>query len=79
MLDAIGCLILSAAAAVLAWRLTLGGYDLYRYNDQTMVLQFHTWIAFAVLVPNFVLLALVGLVTAKRALRGEFQGEGDHH
>ncbi|KAA3634178.1 MAG: TRAP transporter small permease, partial [Proteobacteria bacterium] len=37
LLDAFGCLLISIMGGVLAWRLMLGGYDLYRYNDQTMV------------------------------------------
>ncbi len=70
VLDAIGCLLIAVTGAAIAWRLALGGYDLYRYNDQTMVLQINTWWAYTVLVPSFVLLALAGLVTARRAWRG---------
>ena len=77
-LDAIGCVLLTIAFAVLAWRLSLGGYDLYRYNDQTMVLQIQTWIAFAVLVPSFALLSLVGLVTAKRSWMNQQPEHAEH-
>ncbi len=78
ILDAAGCLLIAFSGAVLAWRLGLGGIDLYRYNDQTMVLQINTWIAYAVLVPSFALLGLAGLVTARRALKGESPpGVGD--
>lgn len=70
VLDAIGCLLIAGVAAVFAWRLTLGGMDLHRFNDQTMVLGLPTWWGYAVLVPCLVLLSLVGLETALRALRG---------
>lgn len=70
-LDAAGCLLIGVAGVLLAWRLGLGGYDLFRYNDQTMVLQINTWIAYMVLVPCFALLGVVGIVTARRALKGE--------
>ncbi len=69
-LDAIGCLAVAAVAALYTWRLTLGGLDQARYNDETMVLQMPTWWGFAVLVPCLGLLALVAVVTAGQALRG---------
>ena len=49
-----------------------GGYDMLRYNDQTMVLGIPTWWAFAVVVPSLALLALAGVDTALRAWRGQF-------
>ncbi len=77
-LDVFGCLLLCAMGALLAWRLSLGGYDLYRYNDQTMVLAINTWIAYAVVVPCFALLAAAGMATAWRAARG-LPPPGDYH
>ncbi|GJL83032.1 MAG: hypothetical protein DHS20C01_26660 [marine bacterium B5-7] len=71
VLDAFGCLLISLAGFVLAWRLALGGYDLQRYNDQTMVLHINTWYAYVVIVPSFALLGIVGLVTAVRALKNQ--------
>ena len=78
ILDAVGCLLLSLCGGVLAWRLSLGGYDLFRYNDQTMVLQIPTWIPFSVLVPSFALLCIVGIVTAKRSLTGRLPDHAKH-
>lgn len=77
-LDALGCLLIAAMGMVIAWRLGLGGYDLYRYNDQTMVLQINTWLAYAVLVPSFALLGIAGVVTAVRALCGRL-APGEAH
>ncbi len=72
LLDAFGCILLTLAFAVLTWRLGLGGIDLYRYNDQTMILQIGTWWGFLVLVPCAALLTLVGALTTWRALHGRF-------
>ncbi len=69
-LDALGCLLLTAVAMLMTWRLAEGGMSLYTSNDQTMVLQLGTWWPFTVLVPCMALLTLVGLLTAWRALNG---------
>lgn len=71
-LDVVGCLLTAFVATAFAWRLALGGYDMLRYNDQTMVLGIPTWWAFAVVVPSLALLALAGVETALRAWRGRF-------
>ncbi len=71
VLDAVGCILLSVVAALLAWRMGLGGSDLFRYNDQTMILQLPTWWAFIFIVPAMVLLALTGLATAVRSWYGQ--------
>jgi TRAP-type C4-dicarboxylate transport system permease small subunit len=68
-LDALGCLLLALAFAVLAWRVAVGGTDMWRYNDQSTMLALPTWWAFAVMAPAFALTALAGLVTAGRAYR----------
>ncbi len=75
ILDAMGCILLTLMAFLIAWRSGLGGYDLYRYNDQTMILQFPTWVGFTIIIPCFVLLTLVGLVTAWRALGGRHNSD----
>jgi len=72
ILDMIGCLLVSAVAGLMAWRLALGGWSLYTSNDQTMVLQLGTWWSFLVLVPCMFLLSIIGLLTAWRACRGSW-------
>lgn len=72
LLDAFGCILLTLAFAILTWRLALGGYDLFRFNDQTMILQIGTWWGFLVLVPCTALLTLVGGLTTWRALNGRY-------
>jgi TRAP-type C4-dicarboxylate transport system permease small subunit len=69
MLDTIAALLFAFCAGLIAWRLSLGGADMYRYNDQTMVLGIPTWISYAVMVPSFGLLALACLATAWTTIR----------
>lgn len=66
LLDTLGALLFALCAGILTWRLSLGGQDMFRYNDQTMVLGIPTWYAFAVMVPSFLLLTLACLLTAWR-------------
>ena len=70
LLDVFGCLLLSAIAMLMTWRLGAGGISLFTSNDQTMVLQVGTWWPFLILVPCMALLSLVGLLTAWWALTG---------
>jgi len=67
-LDTIASLAFAFCAGLIAWRLQLGGADMLRYNDQTMVLGIPTWIAFTVMVPSFALLTLACLATAAENL-----------
>lgn len=66
MLDMAGNLLLAATAAVLSWRMALGGIEMRAYGDESMVLRLPTWIGFVVAVPCFALTALTALVAALR-------------
>lgn len=67
-LDALGSLALAAIAGLIAWRMALGGLDLRRAHDESMVLRIPTWWAFVVIVPSFALLCLCGLASLRRDL-----------
>jgi TRAP-type C4-dicarboxylate transport system permease small subunit len=69
-LDALGALLVALAAALIAWRMTVGAISLAQANDQTTILAFPTWIAVAAMVPCFALLAVNGLYTATRHWSG---------
>jgi len=68
VLDGIGSVLLAVIAAVIAWRLAVGGFGLAAANDETMVLRLPTWWAFVVIAPCFALLAAASVVTARRDL-----------
>lgn len=61
LLDRMGALILALVFALLAWRTTLGGLNAYETHSGTMMLGFPEWIAYAAMVPPFVLTALIAL------------------
>ncbi|SBS35332.1 Tripartite ATP-independent periplasmic transporters, DctQ component [Marinomonas spartinae] len=57
-------------AAVLTWRLALGGLDAYDYFDYTMILQLPNWIVYAVGCGSFGLLTLNCLDSLLTSLKG---------
>ncbi len=63
-MDSIGSLIYGCIAALLTWRLILGGYDMYRYGEETMILGLSRWWGFVPMVMSLVLLTLVCLYTS---------------
>lgn len=65
-LDILASLLVAVVAAVLAWRLAIGGMELRIANDESMVLRLPTWIGFIIVVPSFALLALASLAAAWR-------------
>lgn len=74
-LDAVGSLLFTAFAGVLAWQMHLGMLDRipdpenWRYGETTMVLQLQIWPAFVPILASLGLLTLVCLYTLWRDLR----------
>jgi TRAP-type C4-dicarboxylate transport system permease small subunit len=68
ILDGLGSFLLCVIAAVMAWRLTAGGFGLAAAHDETMVLRLPTWWAFVVVAPAFALLAVASAVATLRDL-----------
>ena len=60
-LDRIGALLLALLFALLAWRTTLGGLNSWSTNSETQILGFPEWMAYAAMVPPFVLTAAIGV------------------
>lgn len=74
ILDMAGNLIYTGIAALLTWRLALGGMDLKRYNESTMVLQAPIWWGFVPVVIGSGLLTLVCAYSVWRSWRQAVQG-----
>lgn len=65
-MDSIGGLVFALISGLLTWRLVLGGYDMYRYGEQTMILGLSRWWGFIPMVASLALLTLVCLYTCQR-------------
>ena len=61
LLDRFGTLLLALLFALLAWRTALGGLNSYNTNTESQILGFPLWTVYAVMVPAFVLTAMIGL------------------
>lgn len=58
-MDALGGLALGSIAAILLWRMTLGGIDLRASADKSMVLSLPIWTAFPPILLSLALLVVV--------------------
>lgn len=61
VLDTIANLIFTIIAAILTWRTALGGHDVYRYNETSMVLRIPVWWGY---VPATLFLGFLTVVCA---------------
>ncbi len=61
MLDRFGALLLALLFALLAWRSTLGGINVWQANSETQIMGFPEWVVYAFMVPAFALTALIAL------------------
>jgi TRAP-type C4-dicarboxylate transport system permease small subunit len=59
--DTVGAILYLAIAVVLTWRLYLGGWDMYEYNELTMTISLPRWPSFPI---AFVLMCLLVAVIA---------------
>ncbi len=60
-LDRFGTLLLALIFALLAWRTTLGGLNVWSANSETQIMGFPEWVVYATMVPAFVLACLIAL------------------
>ena len=72
-LDAVGSLLVGLVAALLAWRSWVGALSLREAGESSAILEVPVWIAQALMVPSFILLALAGFYMCVQtwAQRGE--------
>ncbi len=73
--DLIANLLLTAAAAVIFWRLWLGLLDKQRYGETSFILGIPLWIGYAAAAVGAALFVLVSAYTTVRSLR-EFRDAG---
>lgn len=74
--DATGALLYALIAALIGWRLALGGLDLFAYNEQTTILGIPRWWTFPLAIVCWVLLAAVCLHGLWRSL-ADLRAGGD--
>jgi TRAP-type mannitol/chloroaromatic compound transport system permease small subunit len=59
-LDSVGSLLIGLLGALLAWRTAAGAISLREAGESSAILELPVWIAQALMVPSFILLALAG-------------------
>jgi TRAP-type C4-dicarboxylate transport system permease small subunit len=63
-LDRLGCLVLAALMAVLAWRTSLGGLNAWDNHAASMLMGVPDWTVYAGMAPPLLLCALIALLQA---------------
>jgi TRAP-type C4-dicarboxylate transport system permease small subunit len=58
-LDAVAGILFAAAMAIVAWRMLIGGFDIYETGERTTILHLEYWWTFVVAVPSLILLCAV--------------------
>lgn len=66
--DTVGGLVYLAIAVVLTWRLYLGGWDMYDYNELTMTISFPRWPSFPIAFVMMCFLVIVIVYTVIRSI-----------
>jgi len=68
-LDAIGSLLVGLFGALIAWRGAAGALAIKEVGETSAILGWPVWLAQALMIPGFVLLALAGFYKAAQLLR----------
>jgi TRAP-type mannitol/chloroaromatic compound transport system permease small subunit len=69
LLDAVGSFLVGAFGAVITWRTAASAWSLEEVGETSAILGFPVWIAQALMIPGFALLAVAGFFMAARLLR----------
>jgi len=75
-LDAIGSFLVGAFGALIAWRTAAGAVSIMEVGETSAILGWPVWVAQALMVPSFILLALAGLYMAAHHLRSSLRVRG---
>ena len=74
-LDRFGAFLLAVIFMFLAWRTTLGGMNSFRTGSETQIMGFPEWVAYATMVPPFILAGLIALWQSIFGFGGTAEGE----
>lgn len=66
--DTVGGIVYLAVAIMLTWRLYLGGWDMYRYNELSMTINFPRWTTFPIAFVMLCFLVVVIVYTIGRSI-----------
>jgi len=69
LLDALGSLLIGLFGSLLAWRTAVGAVSLREVHETSAILDWPVWVAQALMVPSFVLMAIVGFYMCVHLLR----------
>jgi TRAP-type mannitol/chloroaromatic compound transport system permease small subunit len=69
VLDAVGSMLVGVFGAVVSWRTWVGAMNLKEYGETSAILGWPIWVAQALMVPGFVLLAAAGFYMMTHSLR----------
>jgi TRAP-type mannitol/chloroaromatic compound transport system permease small subunit len=75
-LDALGSFLVGAFGALIAWRSFAGAISIMEVGETSAILGWPIWIAQALMVPGFVMLALSGFYMAAHHLRASARVRG---
>jgi TRAP-type C4-dicarboxylate transport system permease small subunit len=67
-LDRVGALITALVLGLMAWRSIVGGMNAWTSNEASMMLNLPNWIVYALMIPGFVLAAVIALVQVVRGV-----------
>ena len=73
-LDAVGSFLVGAFGALVAWRTAAGAATVHEFGETSAILGVPVWIAQALMVPGFLLLAVAGFYMAVHWLRVASRG-----
>src|SRR5215831_11690604 len=76
LLDAIGSLLVGSFGALIAWRTAAGALSVMEVGETSAILGVPVWIAQALMVPSFALLAVAGFYLCGRSLRAAARARG---
>lgn len=63
-LDRVGCLLLAIMFFLVGWRTFVGGMDIYRSGETSMLLGFPTWVGYLCTIPGVLVAGVIALLQA---------------